>query len=465
MNKLNTTLILFVLSFCLLEVNGQSTNNLELFASGITDPVCIANAGDSRLFIVSQPGYIYIIDETGNVNPTPFLDIHNKVQYGGEQGLLGVAFHPAYNENGYFYVNYIGNGDSTHISRFNVSSSNPDLAESSSEMKLLTLYQPFTNHNGGDLNFGPDGYLYFGLGDGGSGGDPGNRAQNLLQYLGKLHRIDVDQGNPYAIPVTNPFYNNPSALGEIWAYGLRNPWRFSFDRLTGDLWIADVGQNLYEEIDFQPSSDSGGENYGWRCYEANTPYNTDGCGSSENYTFPIYAYSHTMGCSVTGGYVYRGSLYPAFYGHYFFADYCSDRIWTIHNDNGEWVTEDFGQFTGNNFSTFGENFQGELFVAGLTSGNIYRVTDTSVGGVESYTKNDVKIFPNPFTAKIWVETGKKGQSEALFSVLNLQGEKVFETTRNESDPVLELGFLPEGMYILMIEIKGYKSYQKIVKKD
>jgi len=350
-----------------------SSNNLVLFASGLSNPVCITNAGDSRLFVVNQAGSIHIIDSNGNVSPQTYLDIQGRVTYGGEQGLLGVAFHPQYLTNGYFYVNYIGDGDSTHISRFNVSAGDPDLADSLSEFKLLTIYQPFTNHNGGDLSFGPDGYLYIGLGDGGSGGDPGNRAQNPMEYLGKMLRIDVNQGNPYTIPPTNPFYNSPTTLGEIWALGLRNPWRFSFDRLTGDLWIADVGQNAVEEIDFQPAASTGGENYGWRCYEGNQPYNTSGCASASAYTFPVFTYPHGDDCSVTGGYVYRGNASFPFYGHYFYADYCSDRIWTLHYAAGNWVSDIFGQFPGNNFSTFGENAAGQLFVAGRSSGTIWRI--------------------------------------------------------------------------------------------
>ncbi len=370
--------ILVFLSILQLKLVGQTGNNLVPFATGFVHPVTIANCGDNRLFIVCKTGYIYIIDSAGNTNPVPFLNIVSRViSTGSEQGLLGLAFHPEYPDSGYFYVNYIGAGDSTHISRFSVNPANPDLADASSEKKLMTIYQPYTNHNGGNVIFGPDGYLYLGLGDGGSGGDPGNRAQNLQDIHGKLLRIDVDHGNPYAIPDTNPYYNDPTGLDEIWDYGLRNPWRFSFDRLTGDLWIADVGQNLYEEIDFEPAGDPGGGNYGWRCYEANQTYNTSGCGSMSLYTFPIYQYSHSLGCSVSGGFVYRGSQFPGLYGNYFFADYCSDRVWTIHNEGGNWIAADFGTFTTNNFSTFGENAAGELFIAGYSSGTIYRVADNS----------------------------------------------------------------------------------------
>jgi glucose/arabinose dehydrogenase len=371
-------IIPLLLLHSLTTVNGQAVNSLIPYASGFDDPVSIANCGDSRLFVVCRAGYVFAIDSAGIVSTVPFLNIDTRVKSNSsEQGLLGLAFHPEYPDSGFFYVNYTGVGDSTHISRFTVSSSNPDEADTLSELKLLTIYQPYANHNGGNLSFGPEGYLYIGLGDGGSSGDPGNRAQNLQEYLGKILRIDIDHGNPYTVPLTNPFYNDPSALGEIWALGLRNPWRFSFDRITGDLWIADVGQNNYEEIDFQPAASPGGENYGWRCYEGNSPYNTTGCGISGLYTFPIHEYSHSLGCSVSGGFVYRGSMFPGLFGRYFFADYCTNRVWTIINTGGSWLIEDFGQFSPNNFSTFGEDAEGELYIAGYSSGIIYRIGDNS----------------------------------------------------------------------------------------
>ncbi len=343
------------------------------FASGLSNPVCITNAGDSRLFVAEQVGRILIVNSDGQLKTQPFLDIRDRVTFGGERGLLGIAFHPDYKAKGYFYVNYVGADDISTISRFKVSSANADTADPQSEIKLLTIAQPYPNHNGGDLIFGPDGYLYIGLGDGGLGGDPGNRAQNPMDYLGKMLRIDVNHGNPYAIPPSNPFYNSVTTLGEIWALGLRNPWRFSFDRLTGDLWIADVGQNAIEEINFQPASGNGGQNYGWRCYEGNEVYNISGCAASSSLTFPVYQYEHGIECSVTGGYVFRGDNSSLYYGHYFFADYCSDKIWTLHKVANSWVKEDFGQFPDNNFSTFGEDAEGQLYVAGVTSGTIYRV--------------------------------------------------------------------------------------------
>jgi glucose/arabinose dehydrogenase len=442
--------------------NIPEKGTLVPFVQGVNKPVCIANAGDSRLFVVEQPGYIRCVDTTGTIYPVTFLDIHERVKYGGEEGLLGVAFHPQYGINGYFYVNYIGVNDSTHISRFQVSSANPDVADAQSEFKLMTIYQPFTNHKGGDLNFGPDGYLYFGLGDGGSAGDPDNRAQNLMDYHGKLLRIDVNQGNPYTIPPTNPFYDSSSALGEIWAFGLRNPWRFSFDRLTGDLWIADVGQNLIEEIDFQSAASTGGENYGWRCYEGNQEYNTAGCPAALAFTFPIYTYPHSPECSVTGGYVFRGSSLSPYYGYYFFADYCSDRIWTLRNASGSWVAESFGQFPGNNFSTFGEDVAGQLYIAGLTTGTIYRVVENSAGISGGINTPGINVLQVPHSNIIRIETGRNDRPGIHISLYDLKGTEHYQTTRQEGSFEFDPGALPTGTYLLELIIDGKKQVRKIV---
>jgi glucose/arabinose dehydrogenase len=457
------TAIILILSFS--SARGQELRNagtLVPFALGLNKPVCIANACDSRLFIVDQTGYIWIVDTSGTINPMPFLDIHERVKYGGEEGLLGVVFHPLYMTNGYFYVNYIGVNDSTHISRFIVSPGNPDLADSQSELKLMTIYQPFTNHKGGDLNFGPDGYLYFGLGDGGSAGDPGNRAQNLMDYHGKLLRIDVNAGNPYAIPPTNPFYNSLSALGEIWAYGLRNPWRFSFDRLTGDLWIADVGQNLIEEIDFQSAADTGGENYGWRCYEGNQEYNIAGCSEASAYTFPIYTYPHNPECSVTGGYVYRGSVSSSYYGYYFFADYCSDKIWTLHNASGNWIAEDYGQFPGNNFSTFGEDVKGQIYIAGLYTGTIYLVMENPAGISDIKTPPEIKVIQIPHSTMIRIETGRDDRPYIHLDLFDMIGKSRYQTDTREGSFEIDPGSLPSGTYLLELLIDGQKQVAKIV---
>jgi glucose/arabinose dehydrogenase len=300
MKTFKLLLILFICFHQSTAVLGQNENNLIPFASGLTSIVGITHAGDDRIFVVNQRGFIHIVSANGVVNPLPFLNISDRVVYGGERGLLGLAFHPQYKSNGYFFVNYIGKGDSTHISRFQVNATDGNLADPQIELKILTVPQPYSNHNGGDLCFGPDGYLYIGLGDGGSGGDPGNRAQNPQQLLGKILRIDVDNGNPYTVPSTNPYFGSSTVLPEIWAMGLRNPWRFSFDRLTGDLWIADVGQNAFEEVNFQVAGSKGGENYGWKCYEGNQVYNASACNSEISFSFPVFAYPQDIECSVTG---------------------------------------------------------------------------------------------------------------------------------------------------------------------
>lgn len=454
-------ILIFVLSNH--SANSQSTNKLIPFVSGITSIVCIVHANDSRLFVADQHGYISIVNSDGTVNSQSFLDIHDRVVYGGERGLLGTAFHPQYKMNGYFYVNYVGTGDSTHISRFNVNIDNPNIADPQSELKLLTISQPYQNHKGGDLNFGPDGYLYIGLGDGGSGGDPGNRAQNPKEFLGKMLRIDVDHGNPYTIPMTNPFYNSSTTLGEIWALGLRNPWRFSFDRLTGDLWIADVGQNAVEEIDFQPAGGKGGENYGWNCYEGNQGYNNNACTTNSLLTFPVYTYPHGSECSVTGGYVYRGSKSSPYYGYYFFADYCSDRIWTLHNASGTWVKADFGQFSGNSFSTFGEDANGQLYVAGVGSGKIFRIDDQATGINNVAKSEQIRIIQIPSSNKIRIETNQTNHSVMHMNVFDVSGIKHYQTDTREPNMEFDFSFLHTGTYILTILIDGKNHVHKLIR--
>jgi len=346
-----------------------------VITSGLTSPVAITNAGDGsgRLFITEQTGTIRIWNGT-SLLPTPFLDIHTLVSCCGEQGLLSVAFHPNYPTNGFFYVNYTNTGGNTVIARYHVTG-DPNVADPASASILLTIPQPYANHNGGQLQFGADGFLYIGMGDGGSGGDPQNRSQNLGELLGKILRIDVDGAPPYAVPPTNPFVAVPGARPEIWAYGLRNPWRFSFDRATHDLYIGDVGQNLWEEVDFQPASSAGGENYGWRLMEGFHCYNpSTGCNDG-TLTLPILEYGHNPGCSVTGGYVYRGSSIPQLYGTYLYGDYCSGVIWGASRScAGAWSTAPLVD-SPLNISSFGEDESGEIYVTHI-GGAVYRVTAT-----------------------------------------------------------------------------------------
>ena len=331
-------------------------------STGFQRPVDIQNAGDGsgRLFVLEQPGRIRIIQD-GQLLETPFLDVSDRVNdSGNEQGLLGLAFHPRYEENGLFFVNYTDNSSHNVIARFHVSS-DPNIADAASETTLISVDDPFPNHNGGVLVFGPDGYLYGGLGDGGSGGDPFGNGQSLNTLLGKILRIDVDNGDPYAIPADNPFGN------DIWAYGLRNPWRISFDSQTDDLWIGDVGQNAWEEIDYLPAGSPGGANFGWSLLEGNHPYNGQ---AQPDLIPPVAEYSHAEGCSVTGGSVYRGSM-PEWQGIYLYGDYCSGTIWgLIHSDSG-WQNQ---VLFGTNFriSTFGVDESNELYVADL-NGTIYKL--------------------------------------------------------------------------------------------
>lgn len=441
-------------------------NIMVTFAQGLGNTTSITHAGDSRLFVVDQEGLIRIVDSNGHVNSQPFLDIQERVTTGGERGLLGLAFHPQYKTNGYFYVNYVGEGNITHISRFEVSSSNENLADSQSEFVLLTVPQPATNHNGGNLGFGPDGFLYIGLGDGGGSGDPDNRAQNPMDYLGKILRIDVDRGNPYAIPSSNPFYNSETALEEIWALGLRNPWRFSFDRLTGDLWIADVGQNEVEEINFQAAASQGGENYGWRCYEGNTPYNgnEDQCEESE-LAFPVHTYPHGLGCSVSGGFVYRGSQLSEYYGYYFFADFCSNRIWTLHREGENWVREEFGQYPGNNFVTFGEDAQGQLYVAGMKSGTLFRVIDHPTSTQSTNVWGNVKVIQVPFSNTIRIETGRLDLGEIQITLSDIKGSLLFRGATSEPNYEFDPGPLPFGTYLLNIGTDGNRIVHKLIKEN
>jgi glucose/arabinose dehydrogenase len=361
-------------------------NNIQLapvlLTGGLSQPVHVAHAGDGRLFIVEQPGRIRLY-KNGALLSAPFLDISdtgaNRVKCCGEEGLLSVAFPPGYGTTrNSFYVYYVNMAGNLVIARYRVTA-NPDVADVNSEQIVLTINHPTNgNHNGGQLAFGPnDGRLYIGPGDGGSGGDPPNNAQNTNQLLGKILRIEVEAGNPvtYTVPASNPFVGQAGYRSEIWAIGLRNPWRFSFDRQNGDLYIGDVGQGAWEEIDHQPGNSAGGQNYGWRCYEGNAAYNTSGCGPASNYTFPVQVYDHNGNCSVTGGHVYRGTLFPNMQGVYFYADYCSGRIWGLQFNGSSWQNRLLLD-TAYGITSFGEGLDGEVYFT-ETGGRVYRLTDAS----------------------------------------------------------------------------------------
>jgi glucose/arabinose dehydrogenase/uncharacterized protein (DUF433 family) len=353
----------------------------QLYMSGLSNPVFATHAGDGsgRLFVLEQAGRIRVIDSNGNLQNTPFLDIDAISSSGGERGLLGLAFHPDYPNNGKFYINYTNNSGSTVVAEYTRSAIDPNFADPASARILMTINQPYSNHNGGWVGFGPDGYLYIAMGDGGSANDPGNRASNLNVLLGKILRIDVDNqdaGLQYAIPDTNPFAQG-GGLAEIWDYGLRNPWRTSFDSQTGDLWIADVGQNAREEINFEPAGDPGGNHYGWRCREGfiATP-GISGCGTDPGWVDPVHDYSHALGCSITGGYVYRGcELGPNYQGKYFFSDYCTGTIWYLDPANGFARSTAFD--TSFNVSSFGEDENGELYITNIFAGTIYKLVLTN----------------------------------------------------------------------------------------
>jgi len=368
-------------------------------------PVDIQNANDGtdRLFIVSQPGKIYVIENDSNVTSAKvFLDISEKVLSGGEQGLLGLAFHPDYKNNGYFFVDYTTNNPRrTIISRFKVSKDNPNVADKSSELILLEVEQPYSNHNGGQLAFGPDGYLYISFGDGGSAGDPQNNAQNLKSHLGKILRIDVNKNENnknYSIPDDNPFKANTNGLKEeIYAWGLRNVWRFSFDKLTNKLWAADVGQNLWEEIDIIEK----GKNYGWRIMEGFHCYNPSRNCDTTNLTMPIWEYGHNQdgGYSITGGYVYRGNSIKEIYGKYIYADFVTGNIWALEYD-GKNVNNKLLFKTNHSISTFGIDKNNELYFADYAAGKIYKfiaATGTKVQGSNLLNRFELyQNYPNPF---------------------------------------------------------------------
>ncbi|MDA1259929.1 MAG: PQQ-dependent sugar dehydrogenase [Planctomycetota bacterium] len=362
----------------------QQPIDTELVAS-LNAPVfvCAAPGDDaSRIFIVTQFGRIRIV-KNGVLLPTPYLDINSKLTFSGERGLLGMAFHPDYEQNGYFFVNYSDNtGGDTVIERYQVDPNDADLAMPASAFTIIEIDQPYSNHNGGWTEFGPDGYLYVAMGDGGSGGDPGNRAQSGSSLLGKMLRLDVDNpagGLNYGIPPSNPFVGDPNFLDEIWSYGLRNPWRCDFDPLTDDLWIADVGQSAWEEINFEPAG-QGGRNYGWRIMEGNHCYNpSSGC-NMNGLVLPIYEYSHSSGrCSVTGGVLFRGRSMANMHGRYFFSDYCGGQTYSIRQVGG--VQTDFTDHTADlngigSIIGWGEDADAEAYVCSTNA--VYRVVPSGL---------------------------------------------------------------------------------------
>jgi glucose/arabinose dehydrogenase len=351
--------------------------DLQLVTANVTNVVYITHApdGSGRLFIVEQPGRIKIFDGT-NLLSTPFLDISSQELFSGEEGLLSVAFHPGYATNGQFFVYFTQPDGNNQVARFTASPPGANTVNTNTMTTVLQIAHPInTNHNGGQMQFGPDGYLYIGTGDGGAGCDPPNNAQNLGVLLGKMLRLDVSNfSTNYTIPPSNPFISTIGALPEIWAYGLRNPWRFSFDRWTGDLWIGDVGQDLREEVDLQPAGSPGGQNYGWRYYEGFLTNTCGGLFTNVAEVLPILDYDHSLGrCAIMGGYRYRGAKIPPLVGTYFYADECGGQVYGVTNSGIGW-TSTLMTDTVFTITTFGEDAAGEMYLSQYaTSGAIYRI--------------------------------------------------------------------------------------------
>lgn len=458
-NKTLTLLLLLITTFSF----SQDIYTI-LFADGFSNPVEMQNVGDDRLFIVEKRGVIEILQLDGTTNPTPFLDIQNIVLTPGgnydERGLLGLAFHPDYINNGYFYVNYIDNSGNTQISRFSVSTSDPSIADPDSEFQILEVEQPYINHNGGCLRFGPEGYLYIGLGDGGSAGDPENRSQNLQTLLGKMLRIDIDNtegSTNYAVPSNNPFVGDPNALDEIWSYGLRNPWRFSFDSETDELWIGDVGQGSIEEID-RAAAGISGQNYGWRCYEGYQEYNTSGCPNQSELTFPVAEYSHSGGnCSVTGGYVYRGEIYENFLGIYFYADFCSGEIGTIDQSNNQ---INHGSYDGS-WVSFGEDKNKELYIID-NFGSIYKI-EGNILSTTDFNISTVSIYPNPASNTLNVKSSNNSFIKNI-SIYDLKGSiALTKNITSLTETNISINSLQSGIYMVKVtSAKGISIIKKLI---
>jgi len=433
---------------------------LVLVANGFSSPLEIQHAGDERLFVVEQGGIIKILNSDGTVNATPFLNITSIVSSGGERGLLGLAFHPNYATNGFFYVYYTNTSNNSQISRFTVSGGDPNIADPSSELQMLSFTQPFSNHNGGHIAFGPDGKLFIASGDGGSGGDPMNNSQTLTTLLGKILRLDVDLPAPY-IPVDNPFVNS-SPLDEIWAYGIRNAWKFSFDSETGDLWIADVGQNAWEEINRQPST-AAGLNYGWRCYEGNAPFNTSGCPPINEITFPLAVYNHSGGrCSITGGYVYRGTEYPAMQGLYFFADLCSNQIGTV-NASGNLVFH--GESVFSTITSFGVDIENKLYITSFGSGAVYKIKDNTPLSInDTNQESNFSLYPNPANYEVILEFPLKNIEQV--AIYDVKGSLIYdEATFEKNQTSILVSSFSKGIYVVsLLTNQGNKIYKKLIVK-
>lgn len=447
-----------------------------------TRPVDLQHPGDGsgRLFVVEQEGRILLFPNTRDAAETRvYLDIRDRVNdSGNEEGLLGLAFHPSYKINGYFYVNYTAeNPRRTVVARYRVSAADPDAADPASELVLLTIAQPYSNHNGGQLSFGPDGFLYISTGDGGSGGDPQNNAQNRASLLGKILRIDVDHprsGQHYGIPGDNPYAGNTAGYAEeIWAYGLRNPWRFSFDSVTGRLWTGDVGQNRFEEVDII----EGGRNYGWRIMEGFSCYNpASGCDQS-GLTKPIVEYGRDEGASITGGHVYRGSGVPALVGMYIYADFITGKIWGLSYNSPTDFSNELLLNSGKNIAAFGVDEHRELYLCAF-DGSIYRFTPTvTAGGAGSVLPLVPELhgaFPNPavrgthstLSLRIAMpsrQTARLVLYDTLGRALRTIGSGEFDAGEHRFR--VDITALPAGIYFYALHVGGDRLTRKLVILD
>ena len=456
----------------------QAQNNsikLVLYSQGFSFPLGVENCGDSRLFIVQKGGQIIIIDSNANRLTTPFLDIKGRVtSIGDETGLLGLAFDPNYKTNGLFYVNYIDKSGNTQISQFKVTV-NPNIADSNSEKKVLAIPQPYGNHVGGCIRFGPGGFLYIGMGDGDGAavGDPNNYAQNPSLLLGKILRIKPKPNGTYIIPAGNPFIDSANYRKEIWAIGLRNPWRFSFDAVTGYLFIGDVGEANWEEVNIQKSKNIGGQNYGWRCYEGNYAYNTAGCNASSAYTGPAYEYTHAgspvADCAITGGFVYRGKKYTDLYGKYFFTDFCSGIIRSLTFRGANVIEKD--ELISNIYyalTSFGEDYKHELYVVSSGGGAVYRVTSAvAVNVAAQESPVAMTVYPNPAQKTFSVKYTTQKAEACVVSVYASNGRQVYSETKTSlsGDNIWKIT-LPDyakgNCYVMVSSLSGDVIRQNIV---
>jgi glucose/arabinose dehydrogenase len=461
---------LMILLLSLSSMQAQLTLQDAFTNLTFSSPVFLTHAGDNtdRIFVMEQPGRIKVFPNSQSAsNAKTFLDITDRVAYGGEMGLLGLAFHPDYSNNGYFYVNYTAdNPRRTIVSRFQVTS-NPDSADKNSEFQILTFSQPYTNHNGGWIGFRPsDGYLYIGTGDGGSGGDPQNNAQNITVMLGKILRVDVDGGTPYAIPPTNPFYDSTgNVVREIYAWGMRNPWRNSFDPVTDWFWCGDVGQGAWEEIDLIEN----GKNYGWRVMEGFHCYNPQSGCDTTGKVLPIWEYGHNPECSITGGYVYRGINVPELEGKYIYGDYCSRKIWALSYDGVNPPTNELLVTAAGPVTSFGVDQNNEIYITSSDS-MIYRFTPTVTGTESEITPTGYTLeqnYPNPFNPVTTIKYNLPLKAQVALIIYNSLGEKISQLVNEVIEPgyhnvEFNASSFPSGVYLYQLRAGSFVQTKKML---